>query len=72
MPWRITGREIPVARETAEIPPLGNAKLSAPATKRRERSSSNLLRTEKRFLIPVRSVTPPEYVKTFSIGNVIY
>jgi hypothetical protein len=71
MPWRITGREIPVARDTAEIPPLANARLSAPATNRRERSSNNLLRTEKRFLIPVRSVTSSEYAKTFLIGNVI-
>jgi hypothetical protein len=70
-PWRITGREIPVARETAEMPPRSKARLSAPATKRRDRSSSNLLKTEKRFLIPVRSITSPGYAKTLQSGNVI-
>src|SRR6516164_1496649 len=70
-PWRITGREIPVARATAEIPPLSKARLSAAATKRRDRSSSNLLRAQKRFLIPPRSVSSPAYARTFLIGNVI-
>jgi hypothetical protein len=46
-----------VARETAEIPPRPKAKLSAAATKRRDRSSSNPLRIEKRFLIPLTSIT---------------
>jgi hypothetical protein len=50
---------------------LSTARLSAAATKRRDRSSSNLLRAQKRFLIPPRSVTSPTYARTFLIGNVI-
>jgi len=71
MPWRITARETPVARETAEIPPLSKARLSAAATRRRDRSSSNLLRAPKRVLIPPRSATSPAYAGIFLIGNVI-
>lgn len=37
----------------------------------RERSSSNLLRTENRFLIPLRSVTFSEYAETFSIEMLV-
>jgi hypothetical protein len=38
-------------------------RLSAAATKRRDRSSSNLLRAQKRCLIPPRSATSPAYAE---------
>src|SRR5262245_18580702 len=45
-------REMPVTRDTAEIPPRSKAKLSAAATSRCERSSNNLLSTGETHLDP--------------------
>src|ERR1700681_2313688 len=70
-PSRIAGRDIPVASETAVIPPRPIAMLSAAAVNRRERSSRLSRKAMNRRLIPARSFTSSAYAKTFDIGNVI-
>ena len=58
IPFRINGRDTPVAVETAEIPPRPMAALSAATSSRRDRSSSLAARALNRNLIPARSAIP--------------
>src|SRR5271157_4605972 len=67
MPWRMTCRDMPVARETAETPPRPIAALSAAATSRRERSSRIPRTAAKRRVIPVRSAIPSRIRQNNSI-----
>ena len=50
IPSRMTGRDIPVALDAAEMPPRPKAMLSAATTKRLERSSKRSRTAEKRQL----------------------
>src|SRR5260370_26437086 len=51
IPWMITGRESPVARETIETPPHPIANASLPASSRRVRSFSSVATRSYRSLI---------------------
>ena len=56
MPLRMTCREMPVARETAETPPRPIAALSDAATSRRDRSSRTPRTAAKRRVIAATSI----------------
>ena len=57
-PWRMTWRETPVARDTADMPPRPQALLSAATNSRRERSSRTFFNRATRVLTAAPASIP--------------